>query len=148
MAQEAVAELAGSIQAAHINHNPDLAHDAAPATAAEKKETVSLHGLKPGEAYRVRDDLDDVMSDDEDEDDEEEEEDIPYSVLRPAPRNKNQMPPLPDLRFEQSYLHSIAGADTWWKVALITTRDQVRSTPSRFLFNGIREISREGTFTR
>lgn len=106
----AAAELAGTVQAAHINPNPDLAQDAAPATAADRKETVSLHGLSRGEKYTL---------DDEDDDD------IPYSVLRPAPRNKNQLPPLPDLRFEQSYLHSIAGADTWWKVLLITTRDQV-----------------------
>lgn len=107
---QAAAELAGTIQAAHINHDPDLAQDAAPATAADRKETVSLHGLKRGEKY---------ILDDEDDDE------IPYSMLRPPPRNKNQLPPLPDLRFEQSYLHSIAAADTWWKVVLITTRDQV-----------------------
>jgi hypothetical protein len=33
---------------------------------------------------------------------------------------------MPDLRFEQSYLHSIRNADTWWKVGWITVRDQVR----------------------
>ncbi|KAH8175871.1 hypothetical protein LIA77_04289 [Sarocladium implicatum] len=107
---QAAAELAGTIQAAHINLDPDLAQDAAPATAADQKETVSLHGLRHGEKYTL-----------DDEDDDE----IPFSVLRPPPRNKNQLPPLPDLRFEQSYLHSIAAADTWWKVVLITTRDQV-----------------------
>ncbi|KAF4585701.1 duf1770 domain containing protein [Ophiocordyceps camponoti-floridani] len=32
---------------------------------------------------------------------------------------------IPYLRFEQSYLHSIANADTWWKVMLITVRDQM-----------------------
>lgn len=36
-----------------------------------------------------------------------------------------QRPPVPDLRFEQSYLASIRGADTWGRVAWITTRDQV-----------------------
>ncbi|KAL2213618.1 DUF1770-domain-containing protein [Sarocladium strictum] len=106
----AATELAGTVQAGHINFDPDLAQDAAPATAADRKETVSLSGMTPGEKYTL-----------DDEDDDE----IPFSVLRPAPRNKNQLPPLPDLRFEQSYLHSIAGADTWWKVVLITTRDQV-----------------------
>lgn len=99
-------ELAGTIQSAHINPHPDTKHDINPSTAAQEKETVSLrHGH--------RDDLVD-----------EDEEDIPYSVLQPASR-KHNLPPLPDLRFEQSYLKSIAGADTWWKVLLITTRDQV-----------------------
>lgn len=69
---------------------------------------MTLHTLSNGE-------VDDIDDDDED---------IPYSVLRPAPRAYN-LPPLPDLRFEQSYLRSISGADTWWKVALITARDQV-----------------------
>jgi hypothetical protein len=32
---------------------------------------------------------------------------------------------MPDFRFEQSYLASLKGADTWWKVAYITVRDQV-----------------------
>lgn len=30
-----------------------------------------------------------------------------------------------DLRFEQSYLHSIQEAKSWWMVAWITSRDQV-----------------------
>ncbi|KFA72716.1 hypothetical protein S40288_07626 [Stachybotrys chartarum IBT 40288] len=103
-------ELASTIQAGHINHNPDYTRDVAPATAAEKREPVSIHATSHSQ-----------HDDDIDDDD---EEDIPYSVLRPAPR-AHALPPLPDLRFEQSYLRSIADADTWWKVLLITTRDQV-----------------------
>lgn len=53
-----------------------------------------------------------------------EEEDIPYSALRPTPQQQS-LPPLPDLRFQESYMKSISAADTWWKVLLITTRDQV-----------------------
>jgi hypothetical protein len=98
--------IAETIQTAHIRRHPDATLDTAPATAADSKEAVSLH------------DLGSVT-------DEEDDDDIPISVLRPA-RRKQTLPPLPDLRFEQSYLHSIASADTWWKVALITTRDQVR----------------------
>ena len=48
------------------------------------------------------------------------------SILKPRPRNTS-FPPMPDLRFEQSYLHSIRDADRWWKVALITLKDQVRT---------------------
>lgn len=36
------------------------------------------------------------------------------------------MPPIPDLRFEQSYLNSIANASSWKAIAWITLRDQVR----------------------
>jgi hypothetical protein len=61
----------------------------------------------------------------EEDEDEDEEEDIPYSVLNP-PRRKPAFPPLPDLRFEQSYLASIRGASNWKQVGYITVRDQVR----------------------
>lgn len=52
------------------------------------------------------------------------EDDIPYSVLRP-PKKQYNLPPLPDLRFEQSYLRSIETADTWWKVLFVTIKSQV-----------------------
>ncbi|KAH7162643.1 hypothetical protein B0J13DRAFT_517895 [Dactylonectria estremocensis] len=102
-------ELAATIQAAHINKHPDPKFDLNPSTAASAKEPVILRSLR----HTGDDDLDD-----------DDEEDIPYSVLRPPPRSYN-LPPLPDLRFEQSYLRSISKADTWWKVVLITARDQI-----------------------
>ncbi|KAL1957686.1 hypothetical protein VTO42DRAFT_5663 [Malbranchea cinnamomea] len=37
----------------------------------------------------------------------------------------SKRPPIPDLRFEQSYLASLRCADTWGRIAWITTRDQV-----------------------
>lgn len=103
-------ELAETIQASHIRHHPDPKFDNAPSTAADKRIPVSLHDQSQ-------------LSDDEELDDLD-EDDIPYSVLKPA-RKQHNLPPLPDLRFEQSYLHSIANANTWWKVLLITARDQV-----------------------
>ncbi|RDA86739.1 hypothetical protein CP532_4186 [Ophiocordyceps camponoti-leonardi (nom. inval.)] len=93
-------ELASTVQSGYIRKDPDPRLDIAPSTAAEKKQTLTVE--------------------------EDDQEDIPCSVLRPTPRRRN-LPPLPDLRFEQSYLHSISNADTWWKVMLITVRDQVRS---------------------
>ncbi len=66
--------------------------------------------------------------DEDDAIDEDDEEDIPYSVLKPTPRRAS-FGPLPDLRFEQSYLASIAGADSRWKVLYITARDQVSHRP-------------------
>lgn len=97
-------QLAETIQTAHINRHPSPRHDINPSTAASRKEPVTLEEKHPV--------------------DEEDEDDIPYSVVRPRRRSTN-LPPLPDLRFEQSYLHSIAQADTWWRVAWITVRDQV-----------------------
>ncbi|KAK7414516.1 hypothetical protein QQX98_006627 [Neonectria punicea] len=101
-------ELAATIQAAHINRHPDPKLDINPSTASATREPVTLRSLEHAS---------------DDEVDDEDEEYIPYSVLQPTPRSYN-LPPLPDLRFEQSYLRSISKADTWWKVALITVRDQ------------------------
>jgi hypothetical protein len=103
------AELTGTIQAASINRHPDPRYDLNPSTAASKKGPVTIPHSS---------DLSDV---DDDE--------IPASVLRPLPR-QTTLPPLPDLRFEQSYLKSIDAADTWGKIAYITFRDQVTDTPN------------------
>lgn len=96
-------QVAETIQTAHIKREPSARHDLNPSTAADTREPVHL----------------DKDAGDEDEDD------IPVSVLRPA-RRFSHLPPIPDLRFEQSYLHSIQDAKSWWMVAWITTRDQVR----------------------
>jgi Autophagy receptor ATG43 len=56
-------------------------------------------------------------------DDEDEVASISSSVLDGP---KKTLPPLPDLRFEQSYLASIAPAEgVWWKILLITLKDQM-----------------------
>jgi Autophagy receptor ATG43 len=111
-------EIGEIIQTASINRAPSPAHDINPSTAASEKQPVfvSPH-VTPSDSS-----LDKYAYEGVDE--EEEEEDIPYSVIRPIPRRAS-FPPLPDLRFEQSYLASIAAADTKWKVAYITIRDQV-----------------------
>lgn len=103
-----IIQIAETIQTASIKRHPSPHHDVNPSTAASSKVPVELNSSP---------DPSDVMSDvDEDE--------IPLSALRPTPR-RSQMPPLPDLRFEQSYLASIQDAQTWQKVAWITFRDQV-----------------------
>ncbi|OAA72275.1 hypothetical protein ISF_01348 [Cordyceps fumosorosea ARSEF 2679] len=118
-------EIASTIQAAHIRSDPDPDLDMAPSTAADEKEIVDekydYDALRNNDAPSQLDGIDD---------DDEEEDDIPYSVLKRPRRQRQALPPLPDLRFEQSYLKSIATADTWWKIALITTRDQARSLPA------------------
>jgi hypothetical protein len=106
--QDVAIQAAETIQTAHVKHRPSAEHDVAPSTAADRKEKVELDQSPDIDA------LTDV-----------EEDEIPISILRPTPR-RPQMPPLPDLRFEQSYLASIKDAKSWQVVIYITLRDQVR----------------------
>lgn len=123
-------ELASTIQAGHVRQHPDPNLDLTPASSALPPATAATSDpekIKP--LWQQSSSLSPVHDLDSIDDD----RDIPPSATSiPAPRRQN-LPPLPDLRFEQSYLHSIANADTWWKVLLITARDQVslpNSTPS------------------
>jgi hypothetical protein len=96
--------IAEALQTASINQHPSPAHDVNPRTDASIKEP-----LEP------------ILSD---------TASIPSDIvdarhsLRPA-RRRAPLPPLPDLRFEQSYLASLNGAETWGRIAWITVRDQV-----------------------
>jgi len=99
-------EIASAIQSTSINRHPSPKLDLNPSTAASQKQPVTI-ACSPAES--------DVAGDE-----------IPLSVLRPMPR-RTTMPPLPDLRFEQSYLKSIEGAKSWKGVLWITFRDQVSS---------------------
>jgi len=114
-------QIAETIQTASINRAPSPSHDANPSTAASVKRPVHLS--PPSDSSEEKYYQDDHDGIDEEEEDEE-DEDIPYSVIKPIPRRRS-FGPLPDLRFEQSYLASIAEADTKWKVMYITIRDQV-----------------------
>ena len=107
-----VAEVASTLQSISINRHPDPQRDINPSTAASKREPVNI-GSSP------------IASD-------VEEDDLPNSILRPPPR-KRSLPPLPDLRFEQSYLKSIEHAEGWGAVAYITVRDQVCIRLSDFI---------------
>ncbi|CAN8096831.1 unnamed protein product [Discula destructiva] len=104
-------QVAETIQTAHINREPSAAHDINPTTAADTREPVVLEESK-------------VEAEDGDDAAEDGDDDIPVSVLRPR-RRFSHLPPLPDLRFEQSYLHSIQDAKTWSMIAYITARDQL-----------------------
>lgn len=91
-----------AIQAASIKQNPSPKRDINPSTAASGK-----HLVPEDDAHSIPSDVVD-----------------PSRMIRPVPRRKN-LPPLPDLRFEQSYLASLNGAESWGRVAWITIRDQV-----------------------
>ena len=126
MASSVPLQIAETIQTASINRTPSPSHDLNPSTAASKKEPVTFTPRAPASDSS----LDKFAYDDEDGIEQDDEEDIPYGVLKPTPRRQS-FGPLPDLRFEQSYLASIAGADTKWKVIAITVRDQVCYHTSR-----------------
>jgi hypothetical protein len=116
-------QIAETIQTASIKRDPSPAHDLNPGTAASTKQPVSAHPIPTSiSSPRLSKYPDDDYGLDEEEEDCEEK--IPYSVIKPIPRRRS-FGPLPDLRFEQSYLASISGAETKWRVAWITIRDQV-----------------------
>jgi hypothetical protein len=100
-------EIASTLQGASIKRHPSPRHDLNPSTAASEKQPVTF------DAHADPDANSDVA-----------EDEIPISVLNPVPRRQN-MPPLPDLRFEQSYLKSIEQAESWQSVLWITLKDQV-----------------------
>lgn len=105
MADPAI-QVAETVQTASINRAPSVTRDVNPPTSlSEKKPAVEL---TPSDADSIPSDLVDHQR-----------------ALRPVARRPT-LPPLPDLRFEQSYLASLIGADTWGRVAWITIRDQVR----------------------
>ena len=105
MSHNPVMEVASAIQSASINRAPSPHHDINPSTAASTKQPVEARAGSPVPS------LDSDIVD-------------PQNVIEPRPR-RAAFPPLPDMRFEQSYLASLQHADTHWKVAYITTRDQV-----------------------
>lgn len=125
-------QIAETIQTAHIKRDPSPHHDLNPSTAASVKEPVQLSSSSSssavvhpgGEGEEIEIDLDEDDVDVDGDDDEDNESEIPVSVLQPRAR-RTSFPPMPDLRFEQSYLNSLRDADTWWKVGWITARDQV-----------------------
>ena len=110
---DAAIQLAETIQTAHINRQPSPSHDVNPSTAASTREPVVISPQSSSPAASIASD------------------EVPLSALRPQ-RRHNPMPPLPDLRFEQSYLASIKDAKSPWIVAWITIRDQVWEVLSLF----------------
>lgn len=96
--------IAETIQTASIKRHPSPRHDINPATAASEK--APYEEVDPSDTASIASDILDRPS------------------LRPVARRRD-LPPLPDLRFEQSYLASLRGAETWQRIAWITFRDQV-----------------------
>ena len=92
--------IASTIQSASLNRSPSPNHDLNPSTAASAKQPVTI---SPGSRSSTSQHA---------------------SAIRPVPRHST-LPPLPDLRFEQSYLASLHGSSDWKVITYITVRDQV-----------------------
>lgn len=120
MASNPASEIASAIQSLSIKRDPSPHHDINPSTSADTKIPAKLvHGEdvhspahSPSRSHSHS--LSSASSSSE----------IPSDILKPRPRRKS-FPPMPDFRFEQSYLASIKNADTPGKVVYITVRDQV-----------------------
>lgn len=101
--------------------------DDAAARIADNIQAASIysqrpHGFGPGAQHHL-DGLDGVDSDTASI-----STDVvnPERAVREHRLGRPQLPPIPDLRFQQSYLASISKASSWQHVAWITLRDQVR----------------------
>lgn len=105
-------DIASAIQSASINRHPDARHDLNPSTAASIKEPVRLSSQSAAQHEPLSPSPSSSA------------EHIPANVLRPVPR-RQALPPLPDLRFEQSYLKSISLCESRAAVLWVTLRDQV-----------------------
>ncbi|KAK5052118.1 hypothetical protein LTR84_002922 [Exophiala bonariae] len=119
MEHNPAAEFASVIQSASIKRHPSPAHDINPSTAASKKvpgtaEYPSTESPTHSRSHSLASASTASSS----------TSTIPSEIIRQRPRRRD-LPPMPDFRFEQSYLASIKNAESNWKVAFITIRDQV-----------------------
>ena len=112
MASSLPIEIASTIQSASLNRSPSPHHDLNPSTAASTKQPVRISSppTSPESPTSSRS--------------RKSTNEIPYSAIQPLPR-RSTLPPLPDLRFEQSYLASLQGKSDWKSITYITIRDQV-----------------------
>ena len=118
MASDLTSELASTLQSAHIDKAPDASRDINPSTAASKKTPVQVTDVEP--QSRVPKNLQSLPPSSRSD-----QSEIPVSVLQPTSRHANNLPPLPDFRFEQSYLASIQNCSSSGQVACITFQDHV-----------------------
>jgi len=82
-------------------------HDTNSSTAASRRQALHVPEPIPSEAGSISTGIVD-----------------PSRMAKP-PSRRGPLPPLPDLRFQESYLASLKGTNSWRGVAWITVRDQV-----------------------
>ncbi|KAF3901809.1 hypothetical protein AA313_de0206107 [Arthrobotrys entomopaga] len=119
----------------HIRHDATPETAIAPSTAADSKTVLTESSIHESEYSQVEAEAEEEEEGEEvDELDEDDDvASISSSILYPSHHtlrglHHRPLPPLPDLRFEQSYLASIKDATEkkkYWLIALITVRDQL-----------------------
>ena len=122
-----------AVQDSHFIRNPSPSRDIAPSTSADRAPVSIVRDALPSIQFSSsRADLHHLSQHHHERDDDDDEtvseislEDSPHPSSRPKPRRPN-LPPIPDLRFEQSYLKQLEAAkgSILWMI-IITIREQV-----------------------
>ena len=134
MMEEAVKSLAQTaIQDSHIIHHPHLSRDIAPSTSADRAPVSIVRDALPpiqfsssrAKLHRLSQHHHEQGEDDDETVSEVSLEDSPHPPSERKPRRPT-LPPIPDLRFEQSYLKQLEAAkgSVIWMI-IITIREQV-----------------------
>jgi hypothetical protein len=117
-----------AVQDSHIIRNPSPTRDIAPSTSADQRPITVIRDALPSIQFSSSSNLhmlSQLRADaDEDTVSEVSLEDSTHDIS-PKPR-RPQLPPIPDLRFEQSYLKQLEAAkgSVMW-IIIITIREQV-----------------------
>ena len=132
--EEAAKSLAQTVlQDSHIIHHPSPSRDIAPSTSADRAPvSIVRDALPPIQFSSSRADLHRLSQHHHEQEEDDDEtvsevslEDSPHPTSERKPRRPN-LPPIPDLRFEQSYLKQLEAAkgSVLWMI-IITIREQV-----------------------
>ena len=124
MTSNPASEIASLLQSSSVNKNPDPSKDLSPSTAASKKTPVQPSVAQAHHRPRRTRSRSSKRLPTSSASGECSGEDIPISILQPLPRTQTHFP-LPDLRFEQSYLSRINTCSSTWSIAWVTFLDQV-----------------------
>jgi len=126
-----------AVQDSHIVHDPSPSRDVAPSTSADRPPISIFHEGLPSmqfassrsALYLLSQQRQQAPSEDDQDDDSASsrtsDEDARHPQSPPKSRRRH-LPPIPDLRFEQSYLKQLQAAkgSIFWMI-IITIREQV-----------------------
>jgi len=102
-----VSQIYEASQITTINTHPSPSHASTSSTTASQRQPLHVLERIPSEAGSISTGI------------------VDSSRIVKPPSRRRPLPPLPDLRFQQSYLASLKGADSWGRIAWITVRDQI-----------------------
>lgn len=122
-----------AVQDSHITHQPSLSRDSVPSASGDRAPASIVRDALPSiqfssshpDLHRLTQQHHEEDTDVDDTDTEITLETSPHP-LSPRKSQRSKLPPLPDLRFEQSYLKQLEGANgsIMWMI-IITIREQI-----------------------